>query len=131
MVKIKALSVKQPWANLIASGKKTIETRTWKTGFRGELLIVSSKIPKIEPAGKTVAVVKLVDCRIMRSEDEDMALCDIYNGAHAWILENIRRIKSIPIRGKIGLYDVELPGALNELFEISKIIDRQGDLCLE
>lgn len=47
---MKALSVKQPWANMIASGEKTIETRTWMTGYRGQVLIVSSKQPRIEPA---------------------------------------------------------------------------------
>lgn len=41
---MKALNVKQPWAWLIASGKKTIETRTWSTKYRGPILIVSSKV---------------------------------------------------------------------------------------
>lgn len=39
---MKALSVKQPYADLIACGRKTIETRTWKTNYRGPLLICSS-----------------------------------------------------------------------------------------
>ena len=42
---MRALSVKQPWASLIASGQKTIETRTWRTDYRGDLLIVSSRQP--------------------------------------------------------------------------------------
>lgn len=36
---MKALSIKQPWAWLIAKGHKDIENRTWKTNFRGEFLI--------------------------------------------------------------------------------------------
>ena len=32
---MKALSVKQPWANKIASGEKSIETRYWKTDYPG------------------------------------------------------------------------------------------------
>ena len=56
---MKALSVKQPWANMIASGEKTIETRTWMTSYRGQVLIVSSKQPRIKPAGCAVAVVTL------------------------------------------------------------------------
>ncbi len=36
---MKALSIKQPWAHYIASGQKTIETRTWETKYRGPLLI--------------------------------------------------------------------------------------------
>ena len=36
---MKTLSVKQPWASLICSGIKDIENRTWKTKFRGRVLI--------------------------------------------------------------------------------------------
>jgi len=39
---LKALSFKQPWADLIMAGFKTIETRKWKTDWRGRLLICSS-----------------------------------------------------------------------------------------
>ncbi len=41
--KIKALSIKQPWAWAIVNGYKTIENRTWKTKFRGAFLIHASK----------------------------------------------------------------------------------------
>lgn len=105
---MKALSIKQPWANMIASGEKTIETRTWCTKFRGPLLIVSSKTPRIEPAGYALAVAKLIDCRPMTKDDEEEACCEIYPNAHAWVLTNIRRIKPFPVRGKLGLYDVNL-----------------------
>ena len=36
---MKCLSVSQPFADLIISGKKTIELRNWNTNFRGEFLI--------------------------------------------------------------------------------------------
>ena len=36
---MKALSIKQPWASLIAEGIKDIENRTWKTNFRGRIYI--------------------------------------------------------------------------------------------
>lgn len=46
---MKALSIKQPWASLIAHGIKNIENRTWKTNFRGTIFIHASaskiKIP--------------------------------------------------------------------------------------
>lgn len=42
------LSIKQPFADLIASGKKTIELRSWNTSFRGEFFIHASKIPNSE-----------------------------------------------------------------------------------
>jgi hypothetical protein len=105
---MKALSVKQPWANMIASGEKTIETRVWATDYRGEILIVSSKTPKIAPAGYAIAVAEIADCRVMTPKDEIAACCGIYPNAHAWVLRNIRPIKPFPVKGKLGLYDVEV-----------------------
>ncbi|MDE4918331.1 ASCH domain-containing protein [Cupriavidus metallidurans] len=40
---MKALSIRQPWAWLIAQGFKDIENRTWRTSFRGRVLIHASK----------------------------------------------------------------------------------------
>lgn len=36
---MKAITIKQPWASLIVSGLKDIENRSWKTNFRGRVLI--------------------------------------------------------------------------------------------
>ena len=40
---MKALTVKQPWAHLIAAGAKRWETRSWSTNYRGLLAIHASK----------------------------------------------------------------------------------------
>lgn len=48
---MKALSIIQPWASLIAVGIKDIENRTWRTNYRGEFLIHASA--KRLPAGWT------------------------------------------------------------------------------
>lgn len=40
---MKALSLTQPWASLVACGAKQIETRSWETLYRGPLLIHASK----------------------------------------------------------------------------------------
>lgn len=104
--KMKALSVKQPWAKMIASGAKTIETRKWCTEYRGPLLIVSSKAPRIEPAGYALAVVKLIDCRQMTKADQDEACCEYYSGAFSWVLTNIKLIKPFAVTGHLGLYEV-------------------------
>lgn len=114
-MRMKALSVKQPWANMIASGKKTIETRRWATPYRGTLLIVSSRSPRIEPAGCALAVVELVDCRPMTKADEAAAGCDVYDGAYAWVLANTRRLRPVPIKGQLGVYEAEIP---DNAFEI-------------
>src|SRR6266851_4536576 len=106
---LKALSLKQPWANMIAAGEKTIETRKWPTDYRGPLLIVSSKSPGIPPAGYAVALATLVDCRPMTSADEHLAQCRLYRGAYSWILSDVRRLKPFSVRGQLGIYDVSVP----------------------
>lgn len=40
---MKALSLLQPWASLVAIGAKLIETRSWYTAYRGPLLIAASQ----------------------------------------------------------------------------------------
>ena len=107
---MKALSVKQPWAWMIALGKKMIETRTWYTKYRGPILIVSSKgrMKKIvgEEFAKRFGVMvtlhlkygmalckaNLVDCRPMTVEDQSEAGCEIYDGAYSWVLEDVERL---------------------------------------
>lgn len=40
---MKALTIKQPWATLIALGEKKFETRSWQTKYRGPLAIHAGK----------------------------------------------------------------------------------------
>ena len=49
--KMKALSIKQPWADLIVSGVKDIENRTWKTNFRGRVYVHASQKEADRPFG--------------------------------------------------------------------------------
>ncbi|PIN89839.1 hypothetical protein COU57_05230 [Candidatus Pacearchaeota archaeon CG10_big_fil_rev_8_21_14_0_10_32_14] len=49
---MKALSLKQPYAELIICGKKKIELRKWNTNYRGEFYIHASKIPDIKALRK-------------------------------------------------------------------------------
>jgi hypothetical protein len=109
---MKAISIRQPWANLIASGQKTIETRAWETAYRGDLLIVSSSSPDIPPAGYALAVARLVECRPMVRGDEAAACCAIYPNAVSWVFQNIRRIRVFPVKGQLRLYDVDKPKLL-------------------
>ena len=120
---MKALSVKQPWAFLIAEKYKSIETRKWATDYRGPLLIVASKSPDKYAMrhfneelrlcapheiifGKAIAVVDLVDCRKMTVDDQNDACCDIYSGAYSWCLKNVQKIKPFAVKGQLGLYEV-------------------------
>jgi hypothetical protein len=106
----KAISLKQPWANLVAAGKKTIETRKWSTKYRGDLIICSSQKPEIEPCGKALCIVELYDVGLMTKKDEKKACIKVYPKAHAWYLRNLRPIDPpIPVKGSLGIFDLELP----------------------
>ena len=106
---MKAISLHQPWATWIAEGEKTIETRTWPTSYRGDLLIVSTKKPKFfdYPLGQALCVVAVVGCREMTVMDEKAAMCRWTYPRYAWLLENIRPIKPFPVKGSQGFYEVK------------------------
>lgn len=123
---MKAISLWQPWASLIAVGLKTYETRSWSTKHRGPLLICSAKKEPYEddlilweskhplPLGKALCVVDLVDClpteEITSSQivDGDWRYGDFSPGRFAWKLENVRAFKEpFPVRGAQGLFEVD------------------------
>lgn len=43
--RVPALSVKQPWVELILNGRKTIEVRSWRRDYRGRIWLHASKRP--------------------------------------------------------------------------------------
>ena len=57
-----------------------------------------------------MAIVTLVDIRMMSKEDEEAALYKKYPEARSWILENIRPIDPFPVKGQLGLFD---PGPIS------------------
>lgn len=40
---MKAITIRQPWAGLIAVGEKVYETRSWPTKYRGPIAIHAGK----------------------------------------------------------------------------------------
>jgi CheY-like chemotaxis protein len=103
---MRALSIKQPWAELIALGRKRIEYRTWKGDHRGPLLVVASTArqdekcrengldPAALPYGKAVCVVDVVS---VTGDD----------GNYEWHLRNPRRVAPVAIRGSAAIFNVE------------------------
>jgi hypothetical protein len=107
----KAISLKQPWADMVVEGKKTVETRKWNTKYRGDLVICSSAKPTgIGVTGCALGIVEIYDARPMQKKDEKKACIAVYPKAHGWFLQNIRRItKPIPVKGQLGIFTVQLP----------------------
>jgi len=111
---MKALSLTQPYANFIWRGLKTIETRTWKTNFRGTLLICSTKAKVlntkgcvIEPRGMALCVVDVIDCRRMERKDEEQACILWRDDLWMWPLVKIRRIKPFPVKGQQRIFNID------------------------
>lgn len=125
---MKVLSIKEPWASLIMNGTKKIETRSWKTKYRGEIYIHASlskgKITKPEvyelikdmnfKCGYIICKCNLVDCIYMTDEYvNDMKtnhyeeyICGHYEvGRYAWIVEAVKVIEPIEAKGKLGLWN--------------------------
>ena len=126
---MKVLTVKQPWATLIAKGYKEYEFRSWKTKYRGELLIHAGvgedkkayerfKHLNLEyPKGVIVAKVNVTDCIEVDRDFADVLYekdHNVYGGfgdgdlGYAWKLENIEEIESNDIKkGKLSIWDLE------------------------
>lgn len=115
---MKALTICQPYASMIARGEKTIENRTWPTRYRGRLLIHAGKSrewmddyegydPKMV-FGAAVAVATLVDCVLVRDLTPMQRNNPHANGPICWILADVKRLKEpVPMRGAQGLWDAE------------------------
>ncbi len=123
---VKAISLHQPWASLIALGFKHFETRHWQTHYRGNLVICAAKkntkqqgldyeklasILDIDltqnswdrlPFGQAIALCNLTDCVKMtedfiEAQSESEQLCGHWEpGRFAWKLDDIQPL-SCPI----------------------------------
>ena len=132
---MKCLTIRQPWATLIALGEKQIETRSWRTAYRGELAIhagmqVNKAICRTEPyqsllarygytadnlpTGKIIAVSRLADCCEVTPElaKQGWPGCNEYvfgnyaEGRYAWKLEEVVPLAHpIPAKGRLGFWE--------------------------
>jgi len=89
-VLVKTLSVKQPFASLICHGIKTVENRTWKTDYRGKILIHASGEHFSFPDSRYLPDNFREDFyRRMESEDQESAWKDAPESMlkYCWLLE--------------------------------------------
>ena len=128
-MRVKVLTVKQPWASLIVHGIKAIENRSWRTNFRGRVLIHSSakgdtaKFGCLQPNqrlkvlntpmsrvgfndlpfGSIIGSVEIVDC----VQNHPSIWAD--KGVYHWILANpVLFEKPIEnVKGKLGLWNYD------------------------
>lgn len=131
---MKTLSIRQPWASLICHGIKEVENRTWKTDYRGKVLIhtgvtkvhknlemqtpphmwdeiflhqMQGTFPEMDelPYGAIIGYATLVDC----VEEVTDSVWDGGEGIVKWIFEDAHLFKEpiTGVKGKLNLYETE------------------------
>ena len=108
---MKALTVAPDWGMLIFQGEKKIEFRTWETDYRGDIVFCTSS-RKIRGciSGHAIMVAELVNIEPFNESHLDGAAMDNMptSKGYAWIFDNFRMIKPIPVKGKLHLFDIDI-----------------------
>lgn len=116
-----ALSVRQPWAELLISGRKSIELRKWATDYRGRLWLHAGlkASPELERhfglqgaykggfvgSIQLAAVVPMTSERWQQWQDHHLDTGPYEHGMFAWLMEAPRRFKApVPSQGRLGLF---------------------------
>lgn len=131
---MKTLSIRQPWAILIAQGDKIYEIRSWAPKHRGPLLIhaglkpapgftrgeigsdgmakIKSKDTGVEGLahfGYAFLIVDLISVEPFSKKHETGAFINYAPGLYAWELKNPRQlIQPIPMKGQLGIFETEI-----------------------
>jgi hypothetical protein len=128
---ILGLSLLEPWASLMAHGHKRVETRSWKTPYRGLVAIQASKsrqavkdgtshhlwwdvLGREEPEyhfGCIIAVVRLLGCVETEAisptlDSQEQAFGNYEPGRFAWRFEAVptRLVRPVLCKGMLGLW---------------------------
>ena len=128
---MKALSIRQPWADLIIQGRKTLELRTWTVKYRGPLAIHASQTveraaclshgldPDQVTAGAVIGVADLVeiielDAASYAARRGEHLADGAWDGGplYGWRLVNPRPLaEPMPVRGRMGVFEFRVPGS--------------------
>ena len=124
---MKVITLKQPWATLVAEGLKKYEFRSWKLNYRGEILIHAGKgvdldaMKKFEnlnlefPKSRILAKVNILDCIELNKDIKEKIIKEnelVYGHkydrrGYAWKLEVVEKINDDKdISGKQGIWNL-------------------------
>lgn len=125
---MKVITLRQPWATLVAEGIKKYEFRGWKTNYRGKVLIHAGvgidkdDMKKYEsmnlefPSRRIIAVVEIEDCLELDDDlnkkiisENNIAYGNKIRTGYAWKLDNIKKINyDKEVNGQLGLWNIDL-----------------------
>ena len=142
-----ALSIKQPWATLVAHGQKTVEVRGWATERRGTVLIHASRRSDSRPEawarlpdelarearrmGGIIGVADLVDCLIYDAgtfaRDRERHFNDPRWFArpmlYGFVFANARTLPFRPYRGSVRFFPVLSESLLESSFALDESME--------
>ncbi len=121
---MKVITLKQPWATLVAEGIKQYEFRSWKYNYRGKILIHAGagidkdsmekcKHLNLEyPQKRIIAEVDIIDCIKLNEEisndinkQNPLVYGSKIRSGYAWKLENVKKVTiKEQISGKQGIW---------------------------
>ena len=125
---MKVLTLRQPWATLDAEGIKKYEFRSWKTNYRGKVLIHAGTgidkedMKKYEnmnlkfPSRRIIAIVEIEDCLELDEQlnkkiiaEKNVAYGNKIRTGYAWKLKNVKKINyGKDVNGQLGLWNIDL-----------------------
>lgn len=121
---MRAITICQPYASLIATGQKRVENRSWPTRYRGAIAVHAGKsrqwlgswdgpMPEPMPFGAVIAKVNLIAClpidEISRGlHDQQFPWLREHEhteGPWCWVLENVLQLpEPVPASGAQGIW---------------------------
>ena len=125
---MKVLTIRDPWASLVIEGYKKYEFRSWKTNYRGRILIHAGIVIDKDMLerfknynltcirGAIIGEATLVDCilvdnnfnKMLHKIDPVVYCKSNYSEKYAWKLENIIKYdEPIVCKGQLGLWNYE------------------------
>ena len=142
---MKCLSVSQPYADLIVTGKKTIELRTWNTKFRGEFLVHAPIKIKDEACtrltidksslrtGVIIGKVEIYDVKSYESIEElkkdyrkHFASEEFLRHKYGFLLRKPQALRiPIPYKGSLGFFEAKIKSRISNDDIKSELFDEE------
>lgn len=120
---MRAISVRQPWAWLLANGHKEVENRTWETTFRGRFLIHAGKTMTKRDYAEVVEFLVDISSPVQLPAFDDLVrggvvgIAELHGcvsacanpyffGPYGFLVRNARPLPFVSFKGQLGFFDV-------------------------
>ena len=130
--RIRVLAVRQPYAWLIVTGQKTVENRSWNTGYRGRLYIHASGQMHRTPAAELEGQFNIKIDRSALTLGAIIGHVDLvdvitqspspwFEGPYGFVLANPSIIRPVPALGRLRIYNAPQALVIEPLPGVSEV----------